>query len=184
MIVILVGDANKKRVHAQTLVLNRDVISITAGTLSKELLSEHATSASLFGEVPVVTGTDLLKEGKSIFSVEILSMMKDSPATFIFLEDKLLVADEKKFAKYATITHFDSPKTTATPKINTFAIADAYGKRDKVAAWVLYCQAIEKGTEPEAISGMLFWKIKTMIQNGSRVFTVEDLKRQSGSPVP
>ena len=185
MIYILSGtDRKKKNAHVVSLLGDREVISFTSADLSEESLSQYANTTSLFGTAPAVVIDTALKESKSLFSATLLSLLQSSQTIFVFLEDKLLAADEKKYAKYATIVPFEEKKIiTAVPKVNTFAIADAYGRRDKVGAWVLYCQAIDKGTEPEAICGMIFWKIKTLIQNGTKLFTVADLKKQSSKLV-
>jgi hypothetical protein len=185
MIYILSGtDRKKKNAYVVSLLGDREVISFTPATLSKEVLEQYANTTTLFGTAPAVVVETALKESKSLFSATLLSLLQNSQTVFIFLEDKLLSADEKKYAKYATIALFEEKKAiTAAPKVNTFAIADAYGRRDKVGTWVLYCQAIDKGTEPEAICGMVFWKIKTLIQNGTKMFTIADLKKQSGTLV-
>ena len=64
-------------------------------------------------------------------------------------------------------------------KFNIFGITDAFAKHDKVMTWVLYRRGIEGGVEPEAIAGILFWKIKTMILSGNYLFDKDELKRQS-----
>jgi hypothetical protein len=181
MIYILVGtDRRKKNAYAATVLDGRETLSFAAADLSLEILMQYASMVSLFGMAPALVIDTALKENKSLFSASLLSELQKSQTLFVFVEDKLLAADEKKYAKYATIVSFEEKKAAATAKINTFAIADAYGRHDKVGAWVLYCQALEKGTEPEAICGILFWKIKTLIQNGTKAFALEDLKKQSG----
>ena len=47
----------------------------------------------------------------------------------------------------------------------------------------MYREGVESGIEPEAIAGILFWKIKTMILNGSRMFSIDELKNQSSKIV-
>ena len=86
---------------------------------------------------------------------------------------------EKKYKKYATVEKFENKELKKIPPINTFSIADAFAKGNKIEAWTLYRRAIELGVEPEAISGMLFWKIKTMILNGNKVFSIKELQNQS-----
>ena len=52
---------------------------------------------------------------------------------------------------------------------SAFALADAFGKRNKKDAWILYRKAIDRGEAAEALHGMLFWKVKTMILSGGSV---------------
>lgn len=77
---------------------------------------------------------------------------------FIF-EEKLLVAEKKRFEKYAERAEkFDSPKKERDGSI--FAIANALRAGDKKALWVSYMREIAKGGAPEAIHGVLFWGAK------------------------
>jgi len=180
MIYILFGNDTKKiNSSLKKLTENKEVIYLSQSVISKELINEYALNISLFGESPVVVVENLLSKNEFSFSTKELSSLKDSPTIFILLEDKLLSADEKKYSKYAKTEKFEIKEIKKIPKINTFAIADAYGRGDKIEAWFLYRQAIEAGIEPEAISGILFWKIKTMILNGNRIFSLDNLQKQS-----
>lgn len=184
MIHILVGlDRNKRNIFLKKLA-PENLISVPLTSVSQEMLKGYATSASLFGDTMTIVVEGLLSETDMVPSVDMLKELNDSQPLFIFLEDKLTVSEEKKYTKYSTITHFDLPTTKKNaPKVNTFAIADAYGKHDKIGTWVLYRDAIEKGTEPEAISGMLFWKIKQMILANPKSQNIHILKRNSGELV-
>lgn len=180
MIQILFGNDTKKiNLYLKKLTENKEVIYLSQSIVSKEIINEYAGNISLFGESPIVVVENLLNKSEFSFSLKELALLKDSPNTFILLEDKLLSSDEKKYSKYATIEKFETKEIKKIPKINTFAIADAYAKGDKIEAWFLYRQAIESGVEPEAISGILFWKIKTMILNGTNVFSLDSLQMQS-----
>ena len=99
------------------------------------------------------------------------------------MEDKINAEDERMYSKYATVKKFDEKSTKAVPKVNIFNIADAFAKHDKVGAWVSYRQAIDVGTDPEPISGMLFWKIKSLMISGSRVFSRDELRKFSSKLV-
>lgn len=184
MIHILVGlDRNKRNIFLKKLA-PENLISVPLTSVSQEMLKGYATSASLFGDTMTIVVEGLLSETDMVPSVDMLKELNDSQPLFIFLEDKLTVSEEKKYTKYSTITHFDLPTIKkSAPKVNTFAIADAYGKHDKIGTWVLYRDAIEKGTEPEAISGMLFWKIKQMILANPKAQNIHILKRNSGELV-
>lgn len=184
MIHILVGSNTTGRASEyKKAVGNREVVSMTGAAVTQELLLEYAGSSSLFGETPAIVIDGGIKENKALFSVDMLKHMQGSPTIFILLEDKLLAADQKKYGKYATISVFEEKKVAQVPKVNTFAIADAFGRRDKVQAWVLYNDAIENGIEPEAISGIIFWKIKNLVQTGSRIFSLSELRYMSGELV-
>jgi len=178
MIHILVGNDYKKR-SAYIKSLIKDCQRIDLNDASKEVLYDYATSTSLFGDSPAIFLENIITENSIDLDTNTLIILRDSPTHFIFLEDKLLKKDEAKYKKYTIIESFEIKTLKKIPEFNTFAIADSYGKKDKINTWVLYREAIEKGIEPEAISGVIFWKIKTMILNKTKIFNLNDLKNQS-----
>ena len=180
MIYILSGnDTKKKNAHIKALVKNYDLVTLPTSEVSKDLLLSYAGGVSLFGDFKSIVSENIISSGDIVFSDDDLKILKDSNSIFIFLEDKLLVASEKRYKKYAEIIRFDEKIPLKKPKINTFAMADAFGARDKIKAWIIYREAVDSGIEPEAISGILFWKIKTMLLDGTKNFSVENLKKQS-----
>lgn len=184
MIHILVGnDIKKRNDFIAKLVGSGELVRLNSSNISRESLLEHASNQNLFGSSPTVVVENILNNSDINLSKDDLKNLSESGTHIIFLEDKLLKADESKFAKYGKVEKFDEPKVKAVPKVNTFAIADAFAKCDKISAWTLYIEAIDSGVEPEAISGMLFWKIKNMLLTGSRAFTAEKLKKQSSDLV-
>lgn len=48
-------------------------------------------------------------------------------------------------------------------EFNIFALADAFGSRDKKRAWVLYQQALLAGVPAERIFFTLVWKVRSML---------------------
>lgn len=180
MITFVIGtDAQRRTAYIQSLLQKRESIRYQATDLSNEVLLEHARSANLFGESPVIILESYISEGDTMLSPTELSLLQDSASLFIFVETTFKTTDEKKYKKYATIERLEEKKIIPTQKLNTFALTDAYARRDKVVTWTLYLEALEKGTAPEALSGLLFWKIKTLILAGSKSFTSHELKRSS-----
>jgi len=180
MIYIFIGDDSKN--------INASIKELTAGRESsfannkendKNIILNYASTVSLFGEYPVIIFSNYIKESGVNFFKEDLELMKESRVLFIFKEDKMLVSEQNKYKKYAEVKIFENKKEIVKDKFNVFSITDAFSNKDKIGAWTLYRKAIEGGVEPEAISGILFWKIKTMIINGSKVFSKDELKKQS-----
>ena len=180
MIYILVGnDTKKKSVYIKTLAKAREVLALDGANISKDLLLSYASSVSLFGESQIIILDNIITKGELILSNEDLGIMQNSPTIFVYIEDKLLVANEKKYKKYADIERFEEKTQGKKPAFNTFVIADAFGRHDKVGAWINYREAIDSGILPEPISGILFWKIKTMMLAKPTPL----LKKQSGELV-
>lgn len=184
MIYIIIGnDINKRNSYIKNISSSGQIVKLTNSSLSPEALSNYALSSSLFGDRLTYIIDGVLSLGDIDLSKEILLTLKNSSTQFIFLEDKLLAKDENKYKKYAIIENFTIKASKAVPKINIFNITDAFARRDKVEAWRLYSNAIESGIEPESIAGILFWKIKTMILNNSKIFSRQELITQSSSVV-
>lgn len=95
-----------------------------------------------------------------------LVQLKASENIFIFKEGALLKKPKTAAEKYAE-KFFEFMPAEKTAKPNDFVLADALARRDKKTAWVLYREAVERGSAPEALHGMLFWKVKTMLQKKS-----------------
>lgn len=180
MIYILSGnDTKKKNAYLKKLYKNDLPIFVPNKDVSKKELFDQAGSVSLFGGSPIVVLENIIKEGNITFFQEDLSILEDSKTIFIFLEEKLLAPDIKKYKKYATIEDFNIEIKKQIPKINIFGIADAFSRKDKIGTWIIYREAISQGVSPEEISGIIFWKIKTMILTGTKFFSVNELKNLS-----
>lgn len=162
---------------------SRDCITIDSRECTVALLRDYASSSDLFGASPIIVIDGFIKEGNETLNTKDLALLKDSPTVFIFCEETLTAANQKKYSAYADITVKVDKKPVVAPKVNVFAIADAYGRKDKITTWVLYRDAVTSGLEPEAIAGMLFWKIKTLIIQGNKTFGIENLKKHSGKLV-
>lgn len=180
MIYILIGeDTKNKNEYIRGLTVGRENFLLPSNDLDLSVLMNHASNNSLFGENPVVIVENILKDENLNFSKDQWAYLKDSKTVFIFKEDKLLASEQKKYKSYGEIKIFENKKILSTNKFNVFSITDSFANRDKVNTWILYGEAIERGIEPEAIAGILFWKIKKMILEGSRVFDQKELLNQS-----
>jgi DNA polymerase III delta subunit len=184
MIYVLSGnDTKKKNIYLKKLCKGEQAVFLNENEVSKEALFNFAMSTSLFGEAPIVVCENFIKNENVKLNAGDLSILKDSPALFIFLEEKILANDLKTYKKYATTEDFNTTETKQNPKINVFGIADSFAKKDKVGTWILYREAISFGVSPEEITGIIFWKIKTMILTGTKIFSSDELKTNSSTIV-
>jgi DNA polymerase III delta subunit len=99
----------------------------------------------------------------------------ESTNIFIILEGKLDKASVTKIEKKAEKTQEFLLPEKKKEEYNAFALANAVGNRDRKNAWVLYRKAIDKGEAPEALHGMMFWKIKMMMTGFSNAYSKEEL---------
>jgi hypothetical protein len=184
MIYFLIGNDNKKKNQRIKMISGLlKPIQINADKISKEILLDYAFSSSLFGDMSFIVVDDFLSRKDIILNIDDLKNIEKSKNIFIFSEDSVLATEEKKYKKYAEIEYFDKKEEKKDTGKGVFAICDAFARKDKIGAWVLYREAIEKGITPENISGILFWKIKSMILNNNKAFSLDTLKKQSSQIV-
>ena len=184
MIYILSGDDTlNKGIYIKELTKDHESFFLRSDSLNKELVMSYSNNISLFSEYPVIIIENILNEKDIIFSDKDLNSLKESETIFIFKQDKLSSIDQKKYKKYGDVKIFDNKKISPIEKFNIFSITDAYANKDKITTWTLYRQGVASGIEPEAISGILFWKIKTMLLNNSKAFNKSELKSQSSTIV-
>jgi len=184
MIYIISGNDNrKKNSYFKKIHGDESPIILNDTNTTKEVLFDYAKSVSLFGQSPIVVIENKLKNEDLDFSTKELSVLKESNTKFIFIEEKLLTGVIKKYEKFATIEEFSTDILKQTPKMNIFNIADNFSSRDKINTWVIFREAVSRGIAPEEISGIIFWKIKTMLLSGTKFFSVDELKNRSSELV-
>lgn len=158
-------------------------IRIPTSDLNKEKFFEYAGSINLFGEYPIIVTENFLKESDQSFSTKDLEVLKDSKTIFIFKEDKLLAPEVKKYSKFGEVKDFKVKEVKTISRVDVFGIAESFSRKDKINTWILYQQAILQGVTPEEISGIIFWKVKMMLINGTKVFSGDELKNMSSTLV-
>jgi len=102
---------------------------------------------------------------------EFLGMAKTlagSMHTFIFVEEKLLkaptIALEKAGAKIEVV------KTEKKERgFDPFGLTFALGARDKKKLWLGLMQAFRAGEKPEALAGLLHWKVRNELERASGI---------------
>jgi hypothetical protein len=176
MIYILSGNDTKSKNTYLKKLYKEDFTIFDKSLSKKEELLAQALSVSLFGTSPLVILENVIKEGNIDFKEEELSSLRESKTIFAFFEEKLLSADFKKYKKFATIEDFSILLKKQPAKMNVFGIADSFSNRNKIGTWMLYREAISLGISPEEISGIIFWKIKSMILTGTKFFSKDELK--------
>lgn len=177
------GDTKSKNLKIKALSKDREIIILRDSEVSKDILLDYSTTESLFGDLVSVVVNNILKNESFTFSKNELEIMFSSQTIFFFLEDKLPVALSKKYDKFAKIENFEEKIIKKREDNISFDIAQAFEKKDKIKAWILYNQAVEKGVEPEAITGILFWKIKMLAGQKGGLFTKDELKNCGGKLV-
>lgn len=134
---------------------------IDANVFRPGILVELAGSVSLFGETAVyVLDTPSVQQDYFADVMESLSVLAESPNTFVIIEDALLAPEKKKLQKHAAT--FEEYKRAATERFNVFALTDHLLKKDKRQLWVGLQEANRAGLAAEEIIGTLWWQLKSL----------------------
>lgn len=177
MIYIFYGEDRIKKNTEVSKVAKGQVSYLSNRDMNQDILVSYADHISLFNEVNTILFDEAITEKDEIFASNILSKMKESKTIFIFLERNLLAPVIKKYKSYAE--DIKEYKDTAPKKvaINPFLLADLFFKRDRLGTWITYLSQIERGESAEAISGMLFWRVKkALLAKEYQTFKEDELK--------
>ena len=138
-----------------------------------------AGGSNLFGKSSLVILDGILETENLDFILSRLEELKDSSNVFVFTEGLLLKDIVKNFEKVkADIEEFKTKLIKAEK--NVFAITFPFENRNKKETWVTYNNLMDGGVAPENLSGIIFWKIKTMIsESKNRKYSQEELKKMS-----
>jgi len=152
-------------------------------TMSVEEIAMLASTPSFWGDARVFVLEGALTGERAEDFFGLIDGLQKSPHTFIFKEEKLLKKPLDLLAKKGiTVEQSKEPKKDSAAKepTNVFALANAFGARDRKKMWLLLVQALRADTAPEAIAGMLHWKVRDMLAKKTPgKFTVEELKNIS-----
>lgn len=185
MIYLVHGNDNtQKSKEIKKLSEEVNFVRVPGDQITRNAILAFASQTQLFGEPPVVVIENIISEGEDILDKEILLAMQESNNTFVLSEDKLTQVVIKKYQKFIKDTILCEKKEPVKNKANPFMIADMYAKRNKIGAWTAYIDLVDSGEAPEAISGMLFWKIKTLIlADSAKPYSKNELAKASSDLV-
>lgn len=142
-------------------------------------LESFCSGSGLFFSACTVTFSDILESEKPRdFILKKLGPMAKSESLFIFLEGKLNKPVLDAFKKAGAESKIFELAKEKKDRFNTFLLANAFERKDKLNLWICYRQAVAAGVGMEELAGVLFWKIKDMIlKNNIRAFSLEELKK-------
>jgi len=152
-------------------------LEVSADNWSPAIIEENIGGQGLFSSKYIIFLNRVTENAEAKESLpDLIEVMKESANIFILLEGKLNADLKKAVEKYSDKTvETGGVGDTAGAKsgsgkpsggkesFNVFALAEALGSRNSLKSWTIYRKAIDDGQEIEAIIGMLFWKVKSML---------------------
>ncbi len=146
--------------------------------LSSEELANIASTPALFGGDQTYRLVGALAGERGEEFLDLAEELVESPHTFIFEEEKLLKKPTDILKKAGVKLEIHEPKKKEE-SFNMFALAQVFGTRDRKKLWIMLMKASRAGAAPEAVAGMLHWKVRDMIAKGSSAYTKQELARIS-----
>lgn len=167
MLHIIVGtdiDARKKK--RDTLTEVTDVISLDDSVGTFAGLVEYAYPSLFSVGVPVIHAKYLLEKKEDQLRPETILTLITSPTIFILEEYALTAPVKKQFEKHGAHIHEYKETKKGVPPSSIFAVTNAITARSKKDRWLAY-QGIVQEHPAEALIGILFWKLRQLIESPS-----------------
>ena len=178
MIYFIIGKRNaefQKTLHKVISSLGKSVdVERYDATVARNIF-EDVQTGSLFGEKKVFIVSNLFEDEtlKNIF-LEKLEELADAPNDMVVLLESLLAADVKKIEKFCEV-HKIIEKEKKEAGFNPFVLANTFATGDKKKTWIVFQQVVAHSDEMEPTHGMIWWKLKDMMQKRSS-FTPNQLQ--------
>lgn len=119
-------------------------------------ISQEIESSDLFGKSRAVFLSDIPRD---FWDILIESLDYIPPDTVVFWrEDSFPVAYIKQLPKHTILE--GKKTTTSSTKSNPFVIANQLSVSNPTQLWATYQSLLDEGNEPEAVFGILWWKLK------------------------
>ncbi len=170
MLIISVGKY-KSSIDAEE--LNLDKVSV-------EELATLASTASLLGDMHTFVLDGALASEHGDEFLDLAEGLVRSSHTFIFNEEKLLKRPTDILTKAGAVIEVHAIVKKSAP-FDVFLIANMFALRDRKNFWLLLMQAFRMGTSPEAIAGMLHWKVRDLL---SKMPSQEFVSQKSSDLAP
>lgn len=116
--------------------------------------------------------------------LDLSATLVSSVHTFVCIEEKLLKKPTEQLKAHGARVVVSEKKEVAQNGFNVFSLTYAFAARDKKKLWLLLGEALRAGVSPEAIAGILHWKVRDLIAKPPyKTFSKEELHTLSRSLV-
>lgn len=125
---------------------------------------DKAQTASLFGVKKIFIISNLFENeaNKKMFTDQIQSLAS-APNDIVVLLESLLAPDVKKIEPFAAIKKVNE-KVIKEQTFDVFSLANAFASGDRKKTWIMFQQALHHANEMEPVHGIIWWKLKDMMQ--------------------
>lgn len=111
---------------------------------------------------------------------EHIDALAASDNAIIILAPKLPAAKAKKLAAKAKLAYtYDAPAAREDARGFNTALVNALAARSREKLWLEVNRALSAGDAPEMLHGLLHWKTRDLMENGSRAWTLKESRALS-----
>lgn len=143
---------------------NATLVRYDEMNVTKEALGDTLASQGLFGgKTVVVLDSVLEKEEVTEDILNLLFVMNESPNTFFLLAGLVDSGIKKVFERSKAALVSSDVSEKKKEDFSVFGLADAFGRRDRKAAWVLFTKAVMKDMSAQEICGTLAWQMRMVV---------------------
>jgi hypothetical protein len=177
IIINLNVDVRKKQ---RDLLLNKnikvveDIIFLDDTNSDVSILQQYAFPSLFSSSIPVVHGRFLLEKNSDLLTKELLEILLTSPTFFLLEERSLPTAFLKTLEKSGVIVHNEKPIKSISKQTTIFNVASVITSQSKKDKWLSYRKALEEHPV-EAIMGILYWKLRSLIDNSPKNKIFKDM---------
>lgn len=162
MIVVIVGEEIKERQKERALHIGeRAATLVDDSVVDFSSLEAYAYPSLFVSEAPVVHAKFLLEDIKTFPGV-LLETLSTSPTLFVLEELTLSAPKKKELQKYGAVIHEQKKEKIKKSASTIFEVTKALTLPAKKDRWLSYIKA-EKEHAPEALVGILYWKLRELI---------------------
>lgn len=177
MLHVIISTDVDGRISKRKKLLNKDHAEpIILDDMNSDFLSlEQYAFPSLFSLAkPVVQGRYLIEQYTDQINKEILETLVSSSTFFILEERSLSTATLKILEKTGAVIANDKPIKNQAKQTNIFSVTNAVTSSTKKDRWLSYRKALEEHPV-EAIMGILYWKLRSLIDSSSKGKKFQDI---------
>ena len=123
---------------------------------------------------------EVSESAASLAATEALAMLAASENVFVILAPKLDVRASGRIAALAKKTYvFDIPERKEAARGFNAGLVNALAQRNGERLWIEIVRALRAGDAPEAVHGLLHWKVRDLLEKGSHVWKPSETRALS-----
>ena len=121
---------------------------------------EQFAYPSLFETVAPVVWAQFILDREDGFMKEKIQVLAASPTIFVIEEFSILADTKKIFEKHGAQVFVQKTAAKAKEYNPLFSIVEGMVGADKKSRWMAYQKALAEDIVPEALMGVLYWKLR------------------------